>query len=453
MSLREFQSGDALGLPGAGLESVPQILESLRSLYLADERPWVVGYSGGKDSTMLVSLVFEAIEGIDRPLRRKDVSVVCTDTRVEIPAVAERVSAELDLIRQSAVQKALEITAHLLSPPASQSFWVNIVGRGYPPPNRSFRWCTQRMKIDPVSEFIRGKLGARGEAIILLGARRNESGTRAQTMAARERRAHSLHRHGDLTRCWVATPLEYLSADDVWEYLLTRANPWGGDNRELFNLYRNAAGGECPLVVDQSTPSCGNSRFGCWTCTVVEKDKASEGLLASGDTRMEALIHFRDTLIHYRDPTNGFRDSVRKNGSLGPGPLKLDARKDLLGRLLKLQESTGLRIVTDEELHLIQKHWNSARNPDMGTGVAEIVHLQKGERMPDLKDESQLRSIEAEVARAKGISEETLRRLIAKVEEYGESHRAQGLPDELLQILQDELREKTGHSEAQQISG
>src|SRR5690606_10181380 len=108
----------------------------------------------------------------------------------------------------------------------------------------------------------------------------------------------------------------------------------------------------------------------------------------------------------------------------------------------KLQEETGLKVISDEELHLIQKHWNSARNPDTGTGVVEIVHLQRGVPMPDLKDESQLRAIETEVARAKGISEETLRRLIAKVEEYGESHRAQGLPDELLQILQDELRER-----------
>lgn len=447
LGLEKFKSGDAAGIQGAGLESLDQIVESLRSLYLADERPWFVGYSGGKDSTMLASVVFEALRGIEQASRKKDVYVVCTDTRVEIPAVAERVSAELELMRRSAKREALNISAHLLFPMIAQSFWVNIIGRGYPPPNRSFRWCTQRMKIDPVSDFIRNQLGAKGEAIILLGARRNESGTRAQTMAAREHRAHNLHRHQDLTRCWVATPIEYLSADDVWEFLLTRPNPWGGDNQELFKLYKNAAGGECPLVVDQSTPSCGNSRFGCWTCTVVDKDKASEGLLASGDTRMEALIHFRDTLVQFRDPEQGYRDSVRKNGAIGPGPLKLEARKELLAKLLELQTQTKLKIITDEELHTIQAHWNSARKPDAGTGVVEIVHLQRGVPMPDLKDDSKLREIESRVASAKGISEETLRRLVAKVEEYGESHRAQGLPDELLQILQDELRSKQGGAE------
>jgi len=426
---------------------VSEIIESLCSLYRADKRPWVVGYSGGKDSTMLVSLVFEALKSIDAGERVKEVAVVCTDTRVEIPAVVERVNAELSGMQKQSEEQQLGISTHLLFPSVAQSFWVNIVGRGYPPPNRSFRWCTQRMKIDPVSEFIRGKLGTWGEAIILLGARRNESGTRAQTMAARERRAHGLHRHDDLPRCWIATPIEFLSTDDVWEYLVENPNPWGGDNQGLVQLYKNASGGECPLVVDETTPSCGNSRFGCWTCTVVDRDKASEGLLASGDTRMSELIRFRQRLIEYRDPEKGYRDLVRKNGSEGPGPLTMDARRSLLSELLDLQTRTNLPIISEEELHLIQTHWNSARNPDDGSGVVQIVHLQRGVPMPDLRDVSRLRALEAAIAKQKGISEETLRRLVAKVEEYGESHRAQGLPEELLQILQDELREKTSVGE------
>lgn len=419
-----------------------EIVEALRSLYLNDKRPWVVGYSGGKDSTMLVSLAFQALIDIPNDKRTKDVSIVCTDTRVEIPAVVERVNAELEAMNRRSKELVLGITTHLLSPSVNQSFWVNIIGRGYPPPNRTFRWCTQRMKIDPVSEFIRSKLGAWGEAIILLGNRRTESGSRAQTMAAREKKAFGLRKHDDLPRCWISSPIEEISTDEVWEYLLEQPCPWGGDNIGLAQLYKNASGGECPLVVDQSTPSCGHSRFGCWTCTVVEKDKASEGLLASGDKRMTELIQFRETLVQYRDPENGYRDMVRKNGQDGPGPLKIEARKSLLKQLLALQERTGLAVISDEELHLIQAFWNSARNPDDGMGVVNIIHLQKGIPMPDLRDESQLRIIESEVATEKKISTETLRRLVAKVEEYGESHRAQGLPDELLQILQDELRER-----------
>lgn len=425
------------------LTMIQDILNNLKWLYTTDKRPWIVGYSGGKDSTMVAGLVFDVIKALPPEKRTKEVCIVCTDTRVEIPAVLARVQGELDAMNSYSAKHGLNIRAYLLKPPAQQSFWVNIIGRGYPPPNRNFRWCTQRLKIDPVSNFIRDKLGHWGEAIILLGARRSESGSRAQTLAARPKNNLGLRRHDDLPRCWIYTPIEHLSTFEVWDYLLENPCSWGGDNQGLFQLYKDASGGECPLVIDQSTPPCGNSRFGCWTCTLVERDKASEGLLAAGDTRMESLLRFRDILVHFRNPENGYRDMVRKNGQDGPGPLKIEARKELLSRLLALQEELGLPIISEEELHWIQIYWNSARNPDDGTGVANIISRQKGDVMPNVRDEAELiREIEQQVAEEKGISLKTLRRLIAKVEEYSESHRAFGLPDELLQILQDDLRER-----------
>ena len=423
---------------------IKEILEHLNDLYQTDSRPWVVGYSGGKDSTMLVSLVFEAIATLPPENRNKEICIVCTDTRVEIPAVINRVANELELMNSYAERLNLNTKAYLLRPPAQHSFWANIIGRGYPPPNRTFRWCTQRMKIDPVSEFIRDKLGHWGEAIILLGARRSESGSRAQTLDSRAKNQLGLRRHDDLPRCWISTPIEHISTFDVWEYLIERECPWGGDNQGLYQLYKDASGGECPLVVDQSTPSCGNSRFGCWTCTVVDKDKASEGLLASGDQKMEHLLQFRETLVHYRNPENGFRDMVRKNGQDGPGPVKIEARKELLSQLLALQDEMNLPLISEEELHWIQTFWNSARNPDDGSGVVNIIYQQKGDSMPDVRDDTYLKDIEQEVVQQKGISLETLTRLVKKVEEYGESHRAHGLPEELIQILQDDLRSEIG---------
>jgi len=109
-----------------------------------------------------------------------------------------------------------------------ESFWVNIIGRGYPPPNRTFRWCTQRLKIDPVNALVKQRVGHWGEAILHLGARRAESSTRAQTMAARQTR-NGLRRHPDLPRVWVSNPIEFLSTEEVWAYLLQNPNPWGGD--------------------------------------------------------------------------------------------------------------------------------------------------------------------------------------------------------------------------------
>lgn len=419
------------------------IKESLRELYAEDGRPWLVGFSGGKDSTMLASLVFEVVMSIPGGERKKPVSVLCTDTRVEIPAIAEMVEGTLDRMRKCSQQHQLSIDANLLKPTIEESFWVNIIGRGYPPPNRSFRWCTQRMKIDPVNVFVQQRIGHWGEAILHLGARRAESSTRAQTMAGRESR-NGLRRHPDLPRVWVSNPIEFLTTEDVWAYLLQKPNPWGGDNRPLYRLYASASNGECPIQIDTSTPSCGNSRFGCWTCTVVDRDKASEGLLASGDERMEELIEFRETLLYYRDPANQKRDHRRMNGNDGPGPLLISARRELLAKLLALQEKTHLELISPEELLLIQQLWKAARDPDDGRGVARIVNKLRGGIMStDLNEVSRLREMEDLVAREKGINAETLRRMVAKVEEYSESHRAHGLSDDLRNILKDDLDNQT----------
>ena len=197
-----------------------------------------------------------------------------------------------------------------------------------------------------------------------------------------------------------------------------------------------AGGGECPIQIDTSTPACGNSRFGCWTCTVVDRDKASEGLLENGDERMEHLLGFRETLLEFRNPENGHRDIKRKNGADGPAHSKSKVRRELLKRLLKLQEETALTLITPEELLLIQQMWKAARDPDDGRGVARIVNKQRGVIMSaDLRELNRLREMEEEVAGEKKVNADTLRRMLAKVEEYSESNRAHGLPDDLLNIL------------------
>ncbi len=217
------------------------IKDSLRQLYLDDQRPWLVGFSGGKDSTMLASLIFDAVLSIPAEQRKKPISVLCTDTRVEIPAIAEMIEGTLDRMRKCSEQNSLNIDANLLKPLMEESFWVNIIGRGYPPPNRTFRWCTQRMKIDPVNALVKQRVGIRCSGdlrspnigrrpTLQTGARLAESSTRAQTMAARQTR-HGLRRHPDLPRVWVSNPIEFLSTEEVWAYLLQTPNPRGNRPR------------------------------------------------------------------------------------------------------------------------------------------------------------------------------------------------------------------------------
>jgi DNA sulfur modification protein DndC len=160
--------------------NISEIKDSLRELYVADSRPWLVGFSGGKDSTLVASLIFDTVQSIPAERRKKEIAIVCTDTRVEIPAIVEMIETSLGKMRKCSAEQNLNIEVHLLRPPPEQSFWVNIIGRGYPPPNRTFRWCTQRMKINPVTRFVEQRMGRWSEAILHLGARRAESATRAQ---------------------------------------------------------------------------------------------------------------------------------------------------------------------------------------------------------------------------------------------------------------------------------
>ena len=241
-----------------------------------------------------------------------------------------------------------------------------MIGRGYPSPNRSFRWCTDRMKIQPTSRYIRAQAAASGEVILLLGVRRDESATRAGSVARYDNGAR-LNRHNDLIGCMVYRPIVELSTEDVWEFLGSVPPPWGGSHNALIKLYRDAGGGECPVVTQKSdVPSCGttSSRFGCWTCTVVEKDRSLEGFVEAGFGEFGPLIEFRDWLASIRnDPTrrlarrrNG-RIMVTQDGVFVPGPFTFDTRREILARLLALQEQTGRALLTAEEIARIKAIW------------------------------------------------------------------------------------------------
>ena len=235
----------------------------IREVYCGDARPWVIGYSGGKDSTTALQLVWNALLGLEPEKRTKPVYVISSDTLVETPKMVEYVDGTLARMDQAAKVQGLPITAHKVTPAVNDSFWVNVIGRGYPVPLTQFRWCTERLKITPANSFILDRVAEFGEVVVVLGVRSSESATRAQVMSLHRINGSHLSRHSTLPKAFVYTPIERFTVDDVWTYLLQVPSPWGANNRDLVTLYRNAQAGECPLVVDKTTPSCGNSRFGC----------------------------------------------------------------------------------------------------------------------------------------------------------------------------------------------
>ena len=362
---------DAEGMAKAVDETVRQI----RELYLADQTPWVIGYSGGKDSTATLQLIWMALEGLDKEQRAKNVYVITNDTLVENPVVVNWVHQSHSRMAAVAEEKALPVVPRSVTPAIEETFWVNLIGRGYPAPNRRFRWCTERMKINPTTQFIRELVNEAGEAIIVLGARKAESASRAARIAKYDAKAvrENLSPHNDLPAALVYKPIVDWMNDDVWKYLMSYPNPWGHDNKSLMTMYRSAtADEECPLVIDTSTASCGNSRFGCWTCTVVEKDKSMSAMIQNSAEKewMQPLLDIRNELAEAGRETRDFRRMSGKvslyNGRYVPGPYHQEARLRWLRRVLEAQtwvrehgpeEVRDIELVSIPELHEIRRIW------------------------------------------------------------------------------------------------
>lgn len=335
--------------------------------YLYDEnpeRPWVIGFSGGKDSTALLQIVWYALRKVPAELRwPREVYVVCNDTLVENPKVVEYVEGVLDQIEQEATLQSMPIYVVRTKPKLEDTFWLNVIGKGYPAPNKIFRWCTERLKITPTTRFIQEKVSEKGEVVILLGTREAESGNRARSMKKHEKRGKRLRNH-ILRNAFVFPPIKDLTTDEVWEYLMAVPSPWGASNKKLAQLYRNANSGDCPLVIDITTPSCGNSRFGCWVCTVVKRDKSMEALIENGEPWMYPLLELRDFLASSRDSEKHRekqrRDGSEREGSLGP--YNQETRAMILKMLLKAQkdiqeEQPEINLISHQELVAIQANW------------------------------------------------------------------------------------------------
>ena len=361
-----------------GLQKTVELLkQEIKDLYRFDNVPWIIGYSGGKDSTATLQLVWLAIQELPESERLKPIHVISTDTLVENPIVAIWVAGSLDVMKKSADKNTLPFLPHRLTPNVEDSFWVNLIGKGYPAPRPKFRWCTERMKIRPSNNFIKSVVTNNGEAILLLGARKSESIARARVLkaAAKYRVRDRLSPNPTLPGCLVYTPIEDWTNDDVWLFLMQIENPWGYTNKDLLTMYAGAsADGECPLVLDTSTPSCGDSRFGCWVCTLVAKDKSMSAMVQNDQEKewMLPLLKMRNAMdIENDKPLRDFRRmsgaiNLMHDGSPMPGPYTQSAREAWLRQLLAAQtwvhtngpkEVQMLQLITLEELQEIRRIW------------------------------------------------------------------------------------------------
>ena len=342
-------------------------IEFLENLYLADKRPWVITFSGGKDSTLVLHLVIELLlkfKRLNKPL--KPTYIVSSDTRIEMPMVKNYLEETLEQIQNFSNTNNLNLYVNLIKPDLRETFFSLLIGKGYPSPNKWFRWCTDRLKIKPATLFLTELVKKHSSIIMLLGVRSDESVNRAKSINSRVINFNNLSMHSNIPNAYMLSPIVNWTTKEVWRFLRNNPPAWGS-YKKLFELYSKGASNidsdeDCNMALNPDSPSCGKSRFGCWTCTVVEQDRSMEGMIKSGETWMQPLLDYRKLLLHYRDDRDK-RLHRRRNGQLGLGAFYLEVRKDLLDKLLSIQESKefksrGIKLISIDELKIIQEYWN-----------------------------------------------------------------------------------------------
>lgn len=429
-------------------KTVQALIKQTQELYLSDEIPWVVGYSGGKDSTAALQLVWCAISELPPEKRTKSIYVISTDTLVENPIVALWVEHSLEAMEKAAAEQNMPLSSHRLIPQVQDRFWVNLIGRGYPAPRPKFRWCTNRLKINPSNHFINNVIRETGQVILVLGTRKAESSVRAANMKKHEKTStrEKLATNASLPNSWIYTPLADWTNDDVWMYITQTKNPWGYDNKSLLSMYQGAtADGECPLVVDTSTPSCGDSRFGCYVCTMVEQDKSMQAMIQNDEEKewMLPLMELRNQGLDIKEDRK-HRDFRRMSGALKlfsgrlvHGPYKQVYREKLLEYLLQAQESVqqngppevkNLELIASQDLEEIRRIWVMEKH-EIEDNLPKIYERVMGQPFPGKRlEDNQVFQPEdiallKEICQQEGDEEEVHFRLIRELLHIEQQHR------------------------------
>jgi DNA sulfur modification protein DndC len=303
---------------------------------------WVITYSGGKDSTAVVCLAFELLK--NRLVSPAKVDIVYSDTGMEIPTLRHNALRFLHFIKKEAKRLNLPIRCHVRKPETRQGYWFLMLGKGYPPPHQRFRWCTRRLKIDPVKDLV-SRGNNEEKTCVITGVRFNESNARNATLHAACSRGGECGQglwfwQKDKLGVSYLAPIVNWRDCDVWDFLSFEMPLKGWPTKQLFELYQNGQ----------------NLRFGCWMCTVVRQDTTMAKLIENGDKSLTHLLEFqlrvRETTSTKLNPASRVK---RPDGNLGR--LRLNVRKKLFDELLTVQRKVGFEIITEGERRAIRSYW------------------------------------------------------------------------------------------------
>lgn len=386
-----------------------QIKEEMKKVYLS-RNCCFVGYSGGKDSSAMLTLLWDAIAELPKEERTKPIHILTSEVEVETPAMTAYISRTLQKIQENAEKQNLPFVVHSVQPSMKESYWYKVIGRGVLPPsgNSRLRWCTDSLKVKPMQRKMKEILIESQttnlvecfdayDGVLMLAVRNEESARRRHSIQKHEISNDSLFsRHNDMKNILCFNPVKFLTGDEVWMLLLDRGIlPFGVDVEEMSIQYGQAMF-ECGIKTGgkQQGNACGaaNSRSGCWTCLMMNgEDKMLTQLISEGYTDYAYLQSWKSFLrsirndIRYRNVMNrrslqtllrnenkgdsdlfSIHNSIENNyimfdrtemGDYAPGGLTVEGRRILLEYLLYTQQQMNTSLISEEEIEAVLQGW------------------------------------------------------------------------------------------------
>lgn len=355
-------------------ESIQLTIDSLNA-YGPTHRHWAIAWSGGKDSTTLVTLVLWLIESgkVSRP---ESLTVLYADTRMELQPLWVAAQDIQDELRERGIE------VRVVMAPMDKRFLVYILGRGVPPPNNNtLRWCTRQIKIDPMAAELRRLFGDRGEKILMLtGVRQGESAIRDGRIAMSCGRDGAECGQGwyqetlPESLCDTLAPLLHWRVCHVWEWLRNWA-PKAEFGDWSTRLLADAYGGDEAEEI--------NARTGCVCCPLASRDTALDAIVMQPTwSHLAPLKKLRGVYRGLRSPLIRLRKPGGERVATGElaknqqrlGPITIEARRAALTEILGIQEEInvaarasdrpGVDILNSEETVRINELLDAQTWPD-----------------------------------------------------------------------------------------
>lgn len=324
------------------INKINETLNVISNYFEKSYNNWIIAFSGGKDSTLVLLLLVEFLKTTN--IRDKNVTIVYCDTGVEIPIMREYTLEVLKRLSNFSKKLSLKIDVVTSEPDIDDTFFVNVIGKGYVPPSFMFRWCTDRLRTKPLQ-----KIANKQNCVIVLGTRKNESIERDRVLKENEISEYT-YKQKAYSKAIIFSPIINYSVDEIWESIELLNKDGIIDLSFLKHLYRGFVGSN-----EKDENSLGG-RYGCWTCTVVRKDKACQNLISKGYDNLQYLLDYRELLINYKNnPENRLKN--RKTLAEGKGPFKMSVRKVLLDKLLETEKLSGYELIRKDEVDRIYDIW------------------------------------------------------------------------------------------------